>query len=87
MADLKKLKKELKPYKNTLVIEVCNAIVRLVDVIDGEEDYYWVYDTENDGIHRSSCVMGWTPLKGFISDKKYKRMVSVWNLNNVEKAI
>ena len=58
------LQAELKPYKNTLVISDSNDIVRLVDVIDGNDDYYWVYDTEK-GIIKYSCCGGWTPLKDF----------------------
>ena len=58
----------------------------LVDVIDGEDDYYWVYDSRK-GIYHSSCVGGWTPLKGFIKQEDYDRMVRIWNLNNIEKAI
>ena len=85
MATLESLKKELEPYKNTLVIDNFQ-IVRLVDVVDGKNDYYWVYDGYR-GEYWSSCVMDFIPLKGFIDDKKYSRLVNVWNLNNIEKAI
>lgn len=86
MINLESLKKELEPYKNTLVIGDFNNIVRLADVIDGEDDYYWVYDTINGFVH-SSCVCTWIPLKGFLEKGNYERLVHVWNLNNVEKAI
>jgi hypothetical protein len=86
MATLIELQKELEPYKNTLVIGNFDNVVRLVGVIDGEEDYYWVYDTRK-GITHASCVGGWVALKGFIPDNEYKRLVNVWNLNNIEKAV
>jgi hypothetical protein len=85
MTTLEDLKKELEPYCNTLVLDYFE-VVRLVDVIDGEDDYYWVYDTKK-GIVHSSCVGGWIPLKGKIEDENYDRLVRVWNLNNIEKAI
>lgn len=85
MVDLKSLQEELLPYKNTLVLDHHN-VVKLVDVIDGEEDYYWVYDTHKGFIH-SSCVIGWIPLKGVLPEKDYDYILRIWNLNNVEKAI
>jgi hypothetical protein len=84
MNTLETFKKELEPYKDTLVISDFDAVVRLVDVIDGEEDYYWVYDTYK-GIVNASCVCGWIPLKGFIPEDDYNRLKNVWNLNNIEK--
>ena len=88
MATLVDLKTELEPYKNTLVIDNFDSVVRLVDVIEDEyeDDYYWVYDSKK-GLTYSSCVCSWIPLKGFIEQEKYDRMVSIWNLNNLEKAI
>ena len=86
MITLVDLKAELEPFKNTLVIDAFHKVVRLVDVVDGEHDYYWVYDSY-EGIYRASCVGEWIPLKGFIEQAKYDRMVHIWNLNNIEKAI
>jgi hypothetical protein len=83
---LDELKKELEPYRNTLVLDYFK-IVRLVDVVDGDDDYYWVLDDSGRGIYWSSCVGGWIPLKGRLKNKDYKELVRVWNLNNVEKAI
>ena len=86
MATLLELKTELEPFKNTLVIDGFNSVVRLVDVIDCEDDYYWVYDSR-EGISHSSCCGGWIPLKGFIEKEKYDNMIRTWNLNNIEKAV
>ena len=87
MTTLKSLKKELEPYKNTLVLDFCK-IVRLVDVVEEPEDFYWVYAQWRLGkTTYSSCVMGWTPLKGNLPDKIYKQLVHNWNMNHVEQAI
>ena len=86
MATLIDLKAELEPYKNTLVLDHFE-VVRLVDVIDGEEDYYWIYDNHIRGVVHSSCCGGWTALKGVLSDEEYGRLVHIWNLNNIEQAI
>ena len=85
MATLKELKKELKPYKNTLVISERNRVVRLVDVKEGKVDFYWVYDTPEGQDYDSCCGM-WIALKGVLPDKQYKSLVRCWNLNNVDKA-
>ena len=86
MLTLEKLKTQLEPYKNTLVIDDFDSISRLVDVIEDEDDFYWVYDSKN-GIYHSSCVIDWIPLKGFIEQEKYERLVYTWNLNNEYEAI
>ncbi len=86
MPEFKEFQKMLEPFKNTLVIDDFDKVVRLVDVVDGEDDYYWVYDCMQ-GLYHSSCVGGWIPLKGFVEQEKYDRMVRIWNLNNKEKAI
>lgn len=83
---LESLKNELEPYKNTLVIDEFDRVVRLVGVVDGEDDYYWVYDGIR-GVYWGSCVGGWIPLKGYIPEKNYNKMVSMWNLNHIEKAV
>lgn len=82
---LVELKKILEPHKNALVLDYFE-VVRLVDVIYDEFDYYWVYDTKR-GIVHSSCVGTWIPLKGFLPDEKYKRLLDVWNLNYTNKAV
>lgn len=79
------LRKEMEPYQGTLVLDLFD-VVRLVDVIDDEDDFYWVYDTKK-GIVHSSCVGGWIPLKGHIQDKSYENLVRIWNLNHIKPAI
>jgi len=87
MVTLEDLKNELEPYKNTLVIGLYQEVMRLVDVIEDEVDYYWVVDTYKGILHYSCCGCGWIPLKGFIKDGDYDQLVRIWNLNNEEKAI
>ena len=80
------LKNEMEAFKNTLVINDLFEVVRLVDVIEDDFDFYWVYDTGK-SITYSSCLGGWIGLKGCIDDDNYNRMVRIWNLNHVEKAV
>jgi len=82
---MEKFIQELEPYKNTLVILI-DKIVRIYDVIDDDEDYYWVCDN-GDKIEHVSCVISWSPLKNIISDNEYKYILNIWNLNNSIKAI
>jgi len=81
---------EIELHKNELVIDL-SKVVRLVDVVDGVEDYYWVYDEwvgmMNSKIYEASCVGHHTYLKGFLPDDKYNELVRVWNLNQSEKAV
>ena len=86
---------QIELHKGELVIDH-NKIVRLNDVIDGEDDYYWSYNAwvglkglyeEKDGIYLASCVVGHILLKGFIPDDEYNRIVYQWNLNNFIKAV
>lgn len=85
MTTLKELKEELEPYKNTLVLSFCE-IVRLDDVVEEKDDFYWVYE-EYKKVTYSSCVFGWTPLKGNLPDNIYKKLVSHWNMNHINQVI
>ena len=84
MTRLEQLRSELEPYKDTLVLDLFK-VVRLVDVVEDEDDYYWVFDSEN-GIYHSSCVGMWSPLKGILNNNEYKRLVDIWNLNHINHA-
>jgi len=81
---------EIELHKNELVIDL-SKIVRLVDVVDDEDDYYWVYDEWigmwHSNTYKSSCVGQHILLKGFLPDDRYNELVRVWNLNNVEQAV
>lgn len=81
--------------KHQLVIDNFK-IVRLDDVEDGGDDYYWIYNQwvglkgmyeQKDGKYVASCAGEFIPLKGIIPDKDYNRLVYIWNLNNYVKAV
>ena len=84
------LNREIELHKNELVIDM-SKIVRLVDVVDGNEDFYWMYDEWlgmfNSNQYLSSCVGQHIRLKGYLPDEEYERLVRVWNINQVEKAV
>lgn len=65
----------LEKYKNTLVIDYLeNAVVVLIDIYDGEEDYYWVLKKYDGDIYYSTAVIDPIPLKGYIGDGDYNRI-------------
>lgn len=77
MLTLEQLKEELAPYKNTLVL-VGFDVRQLKDVVDEGDDFYWVLEDGYGKISYYSCVGGWEPLKGVISDRTYKLMCYQW---------
>ena len=85
MTTLKELQDELKPYRDTLVLDFFD-VVRLVGVTEDKDDFYWIFDTKKGTVY-SSCVCSWKPLKGHLKDSDYKELVRVWNLNNEIPAI
>ncbi len=88
MVTLKLLQDELAPYRGTLVLDFCRVAL-LKDVYEGDDDCYWVYygnlNGRYHGEYHSSCVGGWTPLKGFLPDEAYKKLVDRWNINHDEE--
>lgn len=58
-----------------------NQVVVLKDVGEDEFDCYWIFEEWGGREIWSSCVGGWTALKGFIPDKDYKQMVDLWEYN------
>lgn len=79
--------KEAEPYINTLVIDDLHTVVRLSGVTEDEDDCYWIFDSPTNGTYHASCVGDFVPLKGFIPQEKYERMVRIWNLNYTKKVI
>jgi hypothetical protein len=80
MATLDDLKMEMKGIQGTLVLDHFD-VVRLIDVVDGEDDYYWVYKSSERGVYWSSCCGRWIPLKGKLDEKDYNEIERVWGLN------
>jgi len=81
MSDLKDLKEIAKLHLNDLVIDESFTVVRLLDVIDGEDDYYWVMKSPHRGIVHASCVGSFTPLKGKIDPCKYHNLNVYFYMN------
>ena len=81
---LEEFKKELEPYKNTLVLDNFE-VVKVIDIVFDEEDYeyYWVYESLNSKkkTYWSSCVGRWYPLKGKIAVEEYNNLERIWKLN------
>lgn len=81
MVTLEQLKEEMAQYKDTLVLFTWH-MARLLDVVDGDDDYYWVVQYAGHGYTTwHSCVGGWAPLKGKIDDKDYDEIERCWKLN------
>lgn len=85
MTLLEEVRKEIEPYKGTLVLD-WDKVVLLKDVARDERDVYYVFG-ERSGhreskVYWSSCVCNFIPLKGYILEKKYQDLVRMWNLNN-----
>jgi len=76
-------------YKGTLVIDYCYNVVLMRGMrLDLEDDYY--YDLLKWGKKKStlySAVGRIIFLKDHLPKDDYDSLVSVWNLNNEEKAI
>lgn len=87
MTTLDDFKKQAEPYLNTLVIGDSENVVCITDVIADEDDNYWVFYDSEDGYYYASCLFDWIPLKGFIPQERYDRLVSVWNMNNKQQAV
>jgi len=84
---IRSLNDEITKHRNELIICPSQKIVRLVDLLDGEDnDYYWIYDDGTE-IYQSTAVAIHTILKGYIEDKAYEKLVKDWNKKNKEKAV
>ena len=82
----KALKKKVKPYKNTLVLDSFDVVL-LLNIIYGDDDFYYKFLKSQDSrYYLSSCCGEFIPLKGKIGKEKYRRLVNMWNLNNDTKA-
>ena len=76
-----KIKEEIKPYLNTLVISPPNSIVKLKGYLKEEDgELYWEFQKRYDKSYQT-VLMNWIPLKGNINDKDYKEIERIWNLN------
>jgi hypothetical protein len=72
-----------KLYKNTLVIH-CLDIVKLIDIEEDEQDYYFVYETLKKGKFSSSIIIDFIPLIDSLPKDDYESIQSMWDLNYEE---
>ncbi len=86
MTIFEKFIKEYKSYYNTLVI-LDFEVVLFLEIIEEEDDYYYVYIDKSGNRRYCTCVLEIYRLKNVIPDKQYNEMVRVWNLNYTLKAI
>ena len=81
---LKEFKTIVAAHKNQLILnmfEVC----RLVNIVEEEDDFYWVFETGEGKIVHSSCLIEWIPLKDYLPVDKYDSLKTIWNLNAINK--
>lgn len=82
----RRLKEQADKFKNTLILYLFE-VVRLVDIVQDEDDFYWVFEKSNGEVQHVSCLIEWIPLKSLLKDKQYERLKSFWNLNLANKCI
>lgn len=80
---IEKLYEETQPYLNQLVIQGFE-VVRLMGVVEDEDDFYYVFDNYKKGTCHVSILAGFIPLKGLDG---YDMILRLWNLNNEVKAV
>jgi hypothetical protein len=81
MADLKYFQDEVAPHIGDLVIDDSWDVVRILGVVDGEDDYYYIYKVPHKGVVWSTCVGTFIPLKGKIDEYKYHNMNVCFYMN------
>lgn len=75
MDNLTIILEEYELYKGQFII-ITDKVERLIAIgDDGEDWYYLTWDGHN--ITWCSCVVGITPLKGYIREEDYNRMISI----------
>lgn len=62
-------------------------IVKLIGFSEDRLDYYNVYCTIEGKIIHSSCVIGFTPIKGFVTDVEYNHIAAIWNFNTEDQKV
>lgn len=78
--NLKIIEKECEQYNDTLVIDFDKVVV-LRGYVNGDEDYYYIFQDIHSKVWQSSCVGGFIPLKGFLPTKEYERLLYYFQIN------
>ncbi len=72
---------EFEKLKGQFVITQSHKIERLIAVIDGEDDYYWVtYNGRK--TTWNTCVGSLVPLKGYLRDEDYNEFIRLAKINH-----
>ena len=70
----------IQEHRGELVLDFWE-VVRLEEIVDGEDDLYYVYRPLRKEIHYSTCVGAPILLKGQISDKEYEHLEGMFLMN------
>ena len=84
-SNLKIILGEFEKYKGQFVITDMNVVERLIGIGEDEWDYYYI-TWDGRRTHWNTCVGAIIPLKGFIKDKDYERLVRIAKLNHFDSA-
>lgn len=79
----KELKEKAENYKGQIVLSYLEVYRLTGEIHDDGEDYYWGYETldsENPFIW-SSCVGGFIPLKGRLTEEEYNSVERIFEMN------
>ncbi len=82
--NLKIILEEFEKYKGQFVITNLWTVERLVAIGEDSFDYYYV-TFGNNNFHWYSCVGGVIPLKGYINDNDYNRLINISKLNDYDQ--
>ena len=74
-------KQKCKDHIGDLVIDESFTVVRMLGVIEGDDDNYWVVKSPHRGVVHQTCVGGFTPLKGKIDPYKYHNLNVYFYMN------
>lgn len=72
--DFKIFQKEIKKYKDTLVLDFGRVVI-LRDFLFEEDDYYYVFQNLMSDIYQSNCVHGFISLKDRLNPKEYEKLL------------
>lgn len=80
----KRLKKELKKYQGTLVLDTFE-IKRLIGLDEDKMDYYYIYQPLRGKREYVSCVCSFVPLKSRLKKDEYKRLEVLFEMNCIKE--
>ena len=81
---LEPIRGKCEKYIGTLVLDSFE-VVRLDDVVEKPDDFYYVYDS-NPTNYFSSCVISFIPLIDEMCAETYKSLVAHWNGKHSKQA-